>query len=173
MALRFEWSPVKAAANLAKHHVSFDEARTVFEDSLGQITDDPRHSVGEARYVLLGQSEKQRLLVVMFTDRADAIRSLVRAAPTGASGESMKKANQTPAKVSAVDDDDVLPEYDFDSARPNKHAARYAGGGVVVTLDPDVAAVFPDSAQANAALRALAQVIRAHHDGRAKKAESA
>ena len=74
MALRFEWSPEKAAANLTKHRVSFDEARTVFEDPLGRITDDPRHSVGEARYVLLGQAEKRRLLVVMFTDRADAIR---------------------------------------------------------------------------------------------------
>ena len=74
MALRFEWSPGKASSNLAKHGVSFDEARTVFEDPHGRITDDPRHSVGEARYVLLGHSERQRLLAVMFTDRAGAIR---------------------------------------------------------------------------------------------------
>jgi uncharacterized DUF497 family protein len=59
---------------LAKHGVSFDEARTVFGDPLGRIADDPRHSVGEVRYVLLGHSERQRLLTVMFTDRARAIR---------------------------------------------------------------------------------------------------
>ena len=85
----------------------------------------------------------------------------------------MKKVKPTPRNVSAVDADDILPEYDFSRARPNKYAARYAGGGIVVTLDPDVAAVFPDSAQANGALRALAEVIRAHHSGRAKKARSA
>jgi len=74
VVLRFEWSARKASSNLAKHGVSFDEARTVFEDPLGRIADDPRHSVGEARHVLLGHSERQRLLAVMFTDRAGAIR---------------------------------------------------------------------------------------------------
>jgi hypothetical protein len=47
---------------------------TVFGDPLGRITDDPRHSEGEERYVLLGQSARQRLLAVMFTERGQAIR---------------------------------------------------------------------------------------------------
>jgi uncharacterized protein len=72
--LRFEWDPAKAAANLAKHRVSFEEAATVFADPLGRIVDDPRHSADEARYVLLGQSERQRPLAVMFTERAGAVR---------------------------------------------------------------------------------------------------
>ena len=72
--MRFEWDPAKAAGNLVKHGVSFEEASTVFADPLGRIADDPRHSTEEPRFVLLGQSERQRLLAVMYTERADTIR---------------------------------------------------------------------------------------------------
>ena len=58
--------------------------------------------------------------------------------------------------------DDILPEYDFSRSRPNKYAARYAKGTLVVTLDPDVAAVFSGARQANEALRALAGLIRTY-----------
>ena len=54
----------------------------------------------------------------------------------------------------------MRPEYDFSRARPNKYAARYAKGGLVVTLDPDVAAVFPGAREANDALRVLARAMR-------------
>lgn len=64
---------------------------------------------------------------------------------------------------------DVLPEYDFTRSRPNKYAARYAKGSLVVTLDPDVAAVFPGAREANDALRALAGVIRGHKTRRASR----
>ena len=74
MSLRFEWDPRKAAANLRKHHVSFEEARTAFADPLGRIVDDPRHSVGEEREALIGATERERLVAVMFTERADTIR---------------------------------------------------------------------------------------------------
>ena len=69
----FEWQRPKAAANRAKHQVTFEEAATVFGDPLGRIADDPRHSQGEERFVLLGQSDRHRLLVVMFTERGEAI----------------------------------------------------------------------------------------------------
>jgi hypothetical protein len=62
--------------------------------------------------------------------------------------------------------DEILPEYDFSRARPNKYAARYAKGSIVVTLDPDVAAVFRGAREANDALRALAGVIRRHRGRR-------
>ena len=83
MALRFEWDPQKAARNLAKHGVPFEEAATAFGDPLGRITSDPRHSVDEERFVLLGFSRWQRLLAVMFAERAQAIRiiSARRATP--------------------------------------------------------------------------------------------
>ena len=57
MAFTFEWDPRKALANERKHRVTFDEAATAFEDSFGIVTDDPRHSVGEQRMVLLAYSE--------------------------------------------------------------------------------------------------------------------
>ena len=83
MALRFEWDLVKAARNLAKHGVPFEEAASVFGDPLGRIANDPRHSVDEERFVLLGFSLRQRLLAVMFAERAEAIRiiSARRATP--------------------------------------------------------------------------------------------
>ncbi len=71
--MRFEWYGPKGAANVAKHKVTFDEAMRVFSDPLGRITDDPRHSEGEERFVLLGESDRGRLLVVMFTERSEAI----------------------------------------------------------------------------------------------------
>ena len=72
--LRLEWDTEKAAANLLKHAVSFDEASTAFADPLGKIVDDPRHSADELRCVLLGHSQRDRLLAVMFTDSGDTIR---------------------------------------------------------------------------------------------------
>jgi len=82
-SLVFEWDPRKAALNLAKHAVWFDEAVTAFGDPLAQIIDDPDHSVGEQRSILLGQPDRGRLLVVMFTERRDSIRliSARRATP--------------------------------------------------------------------------------------------
>ena len=74
MALEFEWDPQKAAANLAKHTVSFEDAATVFGDPLGRIKSDPRHSVEEERLVLLCRSQTKHLLAVMYVDRGEAIR---------------------------------------------------------------------------------------------------
>ena len=70
----FEWDPQKAARNLAKHGVSFEEAATVFGDPLGGIVSDPRHSAEEERYVLLGLSRERRLVAVMFTERGEGVR---------------------------------------------------------------------------------------------------
>ena len=54
--------------------------------------------------------------------------------------------------------DEILPEYDFSRARPNKYARRFAGGRNIIVLDPDVARRFPDSATVNRALRALVAI---------------
>ena len=70
----FESDAAKANANLRKHGLSFEEAMTVFADQLGRIEDDPRHSADEDRFVLLGISQRQRLLAIMFAERGDAIR---------------------------------------------------------------------------------------------------
>lgn len=84
MGLRFEWDPGKATSNLLKHGVSFLEAATVFGDPLGEIIDDPDHSTTEARSIIMGVSEKFRLLIVVFTDERDKIRIVsARAATMG------------------------------------------------------------------------------------------
>jgi uncharacterized DUF497 family protein len=62
--LRFEWDPVKAAVNLRKHKVSFQDAQTVFSDERARLIDDPDHSEDEERFLLLGLSSSLRLLVV-------------------------------------------------------------------------------------------------------------
>ena len=65
----FEWDPEKADANLQKHAVSFDEASTVFGDPLSLLMPDPDHSADEERYIVLGKSARQKLLVVAFAER--------------------------------------------------------------------------------------------------------
>jgi uncharacterized DUF497 family protein len=74
VAYVFEWDPVKAAENVKNHGVTFDEAPTVFADPLALLMPDPDHSEGEERYLLLGMSTQQRLLVVAFTERPPRTR---------------------------------------------------------------------------------------------------
>ena len=62
-----EWDPNKAESNLAKHDVSFDEAKTVFGDPFARTIPDDEHSFAELRFVTLGMSERGRLLVVIHT----------------------------------------------------------------------------------------------------------
>jgi uncharacterized DUF497 family protein len=62
-SLIVEWDPVKAAANLRKHKVSFEDAQTVFSDERARLIDDPDHSEDEERFLLLGLSSSLRLLV--------------------------------------------------------------------------------------------------------------
>ena len=72
--LRFEWDPDKARKNLEIHAISFDEASTAFRDTLSLAIHDPLHSEEEDRFVLIGNSHKDRLLVVVHTERGDNIR---------------------------------------------------------------------------------------------------
>lgn len=70
-ALRFEWDPAKDALNRRKHGVSFAEASAVFADETAVLIDDPDHSDAEERFVLLGLSNRWRVLVVVHCYRAD------------------------------------------------------------------------------------------------------
>lgn len=69
MGYAFEWDPREAQANAVKHGVAFEEAVTVFGDALALQLDAPDHATGEARYLLLGMSSRQRLLVVAYAER--------------------------------------------------------------------------------------------------------
>ena len=84
----------------------------------------------------------------------------------------MKRKGQKP-EACPVEQDEILPEYDFSDARPNKYAARYAAGSTVVVLEPDVAAVFPNAGEVNEALRALAGIIHKHQPRRSGPRRSA
>jgi uncharacterized protein len=72
--MEIAWDARKAAANLKKHKVSFEEASTIFVDSLAITGADPDHSAGEVRWITFGQSVRGRLLAVAHTDEGDTIR---------------------------------------------------------------------------------------------------
>ena len=72
--MEFEWDESKAAANLEKHGVSFEEAKTVFDNVLAVIFDDEAHSVGERREIIIGHSRNNRLLLISCAERSNTIR---------------------------------------------------------------------------------------------------
>ena len=72
--MQFHWDENKAERNRSKHGVSFEEAKTVFDDPLYVDFYDPDHSEGEERYLIVGQSSQGRFLIVSYTERGDSIR---------------------------------------------------------------------------------------------------
>lgn len=72
--MEFEWDDAKAEANVRKHGIAFAEAATAFADPLAALFPDPDHSGDEVREILIGHSERSRLLVVSFTERGENIR---------------------------------------------------------------------------------------------------
>ncbi|WP_071192745.1 BrnT family toxin [Trichormus sp. NMC-1] len=74
MELKFEWDEDKDKLNQKKHGVSFEEAVSIFNDPLSINFDDPEHSLGETRYIIIGLSDQGRYLFVSHADRNDKIR---------------------------------------------------------------------------------------------------
>jgi uncharacterized protein len=73
MNYQFQWDTQKAELNISKHGVDFHEAKTVFDDFLACIFDDPKHSLGEKREIIIGHSHNNRLLLVCFTEKKQGI----------------------------------------------------------------------------------------------------
>jgi uncharacterized DUF497 family protein len=73
-SVEFEWDPAKATENVRKHRVSFHEAATVFGDFLGATVADPDHSTDECRFITVGLSRRDRLLMVSHADRGGRVR---------------------------------------------------------------------------------------------------
>ena len=151
MPLTFEWDPDKARANLGKHGVAFVEAATVFGDPLSLTVSDPDHSEGEQQFLTVGMSHRRRLLVVTHTSGVHGFESSQPAALRGASELPMSEKSK---KENAAHE--MRAEYDFSEGQRGKYAARFKEGAIVVVLEPDVAAVFPNSESVNAALRKVA-----------------
>lgn len=84
MGLVFEWDKRKAQSNKRKHEVSFEEASTIFGDTLSITIMDSAHSIGEDRFITIGTSANNRLLVVVHVDRRDTIRIISARKPTNA-----------------------------------------------------------------------------------------
>ena len=74
MKRHFEWDDEKARTNLQKHGIGFDEASTIFDDPLFITALDDEHSIDEERYITIGLSSKQRILMVAHTERNENIR---------------------------------------------------------------------------------------------------
>ena len=74
--VQFEWDPKKAKRNVNKHGVSFEEGVTVFYDPLSATFDDPDHSADEHRYITIGLSSRDRLLVVAHAERGEVLRMI-------------------------------------------------------------------------------------------------
>ena len=72
--MEFEWDNNKAVSNQIKHDISFEEAKTVFTNPLAVIFDDEDNSDEEKREIIIGHSQTNRLLLVIFTERSTAIR---------------------------------------------------------------------------------------------------
>ena len=72
--MNVDWDDNKADSNLSKHGVSFDDALTVFDDPLARTRDDPDHSVDERRFVTIGRTRRDNLIVVCHTMTDEEIR---------------------------------------------------------------------------------------------------
>jgi uncharacterized DUF497 family protein len=82
MDLKFEWNERKASLNIKKHSVSFEEAKTVFDDVLARIFEDEWNSVNEHREIIIGHSVQNRLLLVCFTERSEGLIRIFSSRPT-------------------------------------------------------------------------------------------
>jgi len=91
MATEFEWDEDKARANLSNHGVTFQEARTVFNDPLYVDFYDPDHSEDEDRFIVIGQSQQRRLLFVSYLERGNRTRLISARATTRREKETYEK----------------------------------------------------------------------------------
>ena len=78
-SLTFEWDPAKALANERKHGISFDEAKTVFGDQRALHEYDGEHSWQEDRFIIIGMSERDRILTVVYVERTEMTMRLISA----------------------------------------------------------------------------------------------
>ncbi len=147
----YTWDDKKADINWKKHQVTFEEAASVFNDALAATLPDSEHSIGEQRFLTIGFSCLQRVLMVAHTVHDQ---------------RPSKRENIMNDTINEDDDelqDDLKPEYDLDNmpgAVRGKYAERCAQGTNLVLLDPDVAEVFHDTKAVNDVLRQLIQLAQ-------------
>jgi uncharacterized DUF497 family protein len=92
--MEFEWDPKMAIENLRKHGVAFVEAATVFGDTFGATVSDHDHSASEERFIIIGQSNRNRLLIVSFAERGERIRIISARELTRTERKAYEEKNQ-------------------------------------------------------------------------------
>jgi hypothetical protein len=133
--------------------VAFEEAAPVFGDPLAITFPDPDHSISEQRFITIGVSGAERVLVVAHAERGEPFESSARERRRRASVNNMKR----PSKKRKTRDG-LRTEYDLaglKGAVRGKYFQRCQTGTNLVLLSPDVARHFPDGQSVNSALRAL------------------
>ena len=140
--IRFEWDPVKAAGNLAKHGVSFEQAMSVFADPLSRSIVDPASPQDEERWITIGLNPAQKLLVVVHThvgisDNIVVVRVTSRARPRRTNGSNMSKKEF----------DEMAEEYDFSKAERGRFFHEGAVLSPPVYLDPSILKLVQATAQ--------------------------
>ncbi len=153
--MRFDWDKNKAASNLVKHKVSFEEAATVFGDPVSDTFDDPDHSAGEVRFLIIGHSEKGNFYLFRTQTTAKPSESSAQESRHAKNVRNMNEENTKPEQ------DEMRPEYDLSQLKGRvrgKYVDRYQAGTNLVLLESDVQAAFPDAEAVNEALRMLMKV---------------
>lgn len=122
--MEFEWAPDKERSNVGKHGQDFAEAMTVFNDPFELTVPDPDHSIGDGRFVSVGESEAGRLLVVSCTERT---RGGIRIICAG------RRHERNDGSMNGKPEGDALrPEYDFSGGVRGKHYRAYRRGTTIV-----------------------------------------
>lgn len=150
---RFEWDDEKAALNLLKHGIRFEQADGIFDDPLIATFADRSHSADEDRQISIGSTFWNQVLVVSHATSGERIRIISARHATKA--ERRKYMNEKHDYIH--DKDDLQPEYDFDYSQAVR-GKYYQGRGrlvIRVSIDEDVAKHFSTTDSVNAALRQL------------------
>jgi uncharacterized DUF497 family protein len=154
--MEFEWDPAKAAQNLRRHRVTFNEAATVFGDFLGTTATDPDHSMMERRYITVGTSSRGRLLIVSHAH--SGVSAFESSRRERSPEEKEKPMNQGKSKVGG----DLRPEYDLSELLKNgvrgKYAKRYHADSNIVLLEPEIRRAFRSEKAVNDALRLVIEL---------------
>jgi uncharacterized protein len=150
--LRVVWDPVKAESNWRKHGFRFEEARTIFYDPLLLVAYDGGHSVGEDRFVGVGATLANNVLVVVYTVRDD--EAWIISARPASRAERKRYMEGDRVRDGAAPAAAEEPEYDFSNATRGLHTIK-PRGPITVEIDAVVAEFFRDAQSVNDALRKL------------------
>lgn len=145
------WDPGKAAMNWRKHGVRFEDARFVFFDPLAVSIDDPVHSGTEDRFLAVGESISQEILVVTYTIGASEVWIINARRAEPAERRRYMRGDRIRDQAAS---DEIPDLVDFTNGIRGRHYIQ-PRGPIVVEIEPVVAECFRDAAAVNHALRML------------------